>query len=277
MWTLVYVRAALVSSPELITQETVTGEGADSVGADGVRATRRGEPGKHFIWILNSKSQSNPNLSLKSPKVKSKLGKSDFGFCHMSWLPRICALVNVKTFPLSSLSYTLQTPETVLVPITAKCVMTTPEMRHILCKCVHSMWNCDPLGLSKSFILTLMKSCNTVTCSPPVWAVTHSAAALVSLSKAKYFSIPRKLVKRIVVTWNAKGWILLLSVLMFSNSDPWWCSPRVHTGNISPQSDSQSQRCRGPGHEDRGAHWSTVSGNNHPEKIKITYSHHFIP
>ena len=61
MWTLVYVRAALVSSPELITQETVTGEGADSVGADGVRATRRGEPGKHFIWILNSKSQSNPN------------------------------------------------------------------------------------------------------------------------------------------------------------------------------------------------------------------------
>ena len=62
---------------------------------------------------------------------------------------------------------------------------------------------------------------------------------------------------------------------MFSNSDPWWCNPRVHTGNISPQSDSQSQRCRGPGHEDRGAHWSIASGNNHPEKIKIIFSHHW--
>ena len=58
---------------------------------------------------------------------------------------------------------------------------------------------------------------------------------------------------------------------MFSNSDPLWCSPRVHTDNICHQSDNQSQRYRGPGHEHRGAHWSISSGNNHPEEIKIIY------
>ena len=75
------------------------------------------------------------------------MGQPDFGLlglsisciyciCHMGYmpcLPRICALLNVQTLPLRALSYTLQPPETVLVPVTAECVVTTPEMRQIVC------------------------------------------------------------------------------------------------------------------------------------------------